>query len=130
MSFLIVLLRRVGLVSVHMESTLPRFAPPTIVIAGITLGTLALLLAFVVMTNEIHLFRATTQDMDFTGLVCGTPLDHPDWPRGHPCDGTMNRQFAVGGMTGVWGVGLIAASAVLAISRRSKRSAAKVTHSA
>jgi hypothetical protein len=126
---LTLLLRRIGLVSAHMENTLPRFVAPTIVIAGITLGTLALLLAFVVMTNEIHLFRATTQDMDFTGLVCGTPLDHPDWPRGHPCDGTMNRQFAVGGMTGVWGIGLIAASAVFAISRRSKRSAAKSTHS-
>ena len=112
-----------------MENTLPKFAPAIIVMAGIALGTLALLLAFVVMTNEIHLFRATTQDMDFTGLVCGTPLDHPDWPRGHPCDGTMNRQFAVGGMTAVWGVGLIAASAVLAINRRSKRSAAKATHS-
>ena len=32
---------------------------PTIVIAGITLGTLALLLALVVMTTGIHLFRAT-----------------------------------------------------------------------
>ena len=110
-----------------MENTLPRFAPPTIVIAGITLGTLALLLAFVVMTTEIHLFRATTQDMDFTGLVCGTPLDHPDWQRGHPCDGTMNRQFAVGAAIALWGVGLMATSAVFAINRRSKRSAAKVT---
>jgi hypothetical protein len=111
-----------------MENTLPRFAPATIVIAGITLGALALLLAFVVMTNEIHIFRATTQDMDFTGLVCGTPLDHPGWPRGHPCDGAMSRQFAVGATTALWGVGLMAASAVFAINRRSKRSAGKVTH--
>ena len=111
-----------------MENTLPRFAPPTIVIAGITLGTLALLLAFVVMTTEIHLFRATTQDMDFTGLVCGTPLDHPDWQRGHPCDGAMNRQFVVGAGIALWGVGVMAASAVFAINRLSKRSAAKVTH--
>ena len=113
-----------------MENPLPKLAPTAIVIAGIMLGTLALLLAFVMMTNEIHLFRATTQDMDFTGLVCGTPLDHPDWPRGHPCDGAMSRQFVVGTMTAVWGVGLIAASAVLAIGRRSERPATKITHSA
>jgi hypothetical protein len=111
-----------------MESTLPKLAPTAIVIAGIVLGTLALLLAFVVMTTEIHLFRATTQDMDFTGLVCGTPLDHPDWQRGHPCDGAMNRQFVVGAGIAMWGVGVMAASAVFAINRRSKRSAAKVTH--
>jgi hypothetical protein len=98
------------------------------VIAGIALGTLVLFLAFVVMTTEIHLFRATTQDMDFTGLVCGTPLDHPDWHTGHPCDGAMNRQFVVGAGTALWGVALIAASVGFAISRLSKRSAAKVTH--
>ncbi len=111
-----------------MENTLPRFAPPTIVIAGITLGTLALLLAFVVMTTEIHLFRATTQDMDFTGLVCGTPLDHPEWQRGHPCDGAMNRQFVVGAGTALHGVGILVTSIVFATVRRSERSAAKVTH--
>jgi hypothetical protein len=111
-----------------MENTLSRFAPTAIAMAGIMLGTLVLLLAFVVMTTEIHLFRATTQDMDFTGLVCGNPLDHPDWQRGHPCDGAMSRQFAVGAATALWGVGLMAASAVFAISRRSKRSAATVTH--
>ena len=94
-----------------------------IVSAGIVLGTLALLLAFVVMTTEIHLFRATTQDMDFTGLVCGTPLDHPDWQRGHPCDGAMNRQFGVGAGIALWGVGVMVASVVFVISRRSKRSA-------
>ena len=110
-----------------MESALPRYSPPIIVIAGIALGTLALLLAFVVMTTKIHLFRATSQAMDFTGLVCGTPLDHPDWQRGHPCDGTMNRQFAAGAAIALWGVGLMAASVVFAINRSSKRSAAKVT---
>jgi hypothetical protein len=99
------------------------------VIAGIALGILALLLAFVVMTTEIHLFRATTQDMDFTGLVCGTPLDHPDWQRGHPCDGAMSRQFVVGAGIALWGIGVLAASVVFGISRRSKRSAANVTHS-
>ena len=111
-----------------MENTLSRFSTPTIVMAGIALGTLVLLLAFVVMTTEIHLFRATTQDVDFTGLVCGNPLDHPDWRRGHPCDGAMNRQFAVGAATALWGVGLIAASAAIAINRRSERSAATVPH--
>ena len=110
-----------------MENTLRKFAPRTILIAGITFGTLSLLLAFVVMTNEIHLFRATTQDMDFTGLVCGTPLDHPDWRRGHPCDGAMNRQFVVGAGIALHGVGILVASVVLAIVRRSERSAAKVT---
>jgi hypothetical protein len=113
-----------------MENPLPKLTATAIVIAGIMLGTLALLLAFVMMTNEIHLFRATTQDMDFTGLVCGTPLDHSDWPRGHPCDGAMNRQFVVGTMTAVWGVGLIAASAVFAIGRRSERPATQITHGA
>jgi hypothetical protein len=111
-----------------MENTLARSTAPIIIIAGIVLGTLALLLAFVVMTTEIHLFRATTQDMDFTGLVCGTPLDHPDWQRGHPCDGAMNRQFVVGAGIALWGVGVMAASVVFAISRLSKRSAARVTH--
>ena len=91
------------------------------------MGTLALLLAFVVMTTEIHLFRATTQDMDFTGLVCGTPLDHPDWRRGHPCDGAMNRQFVVGAVIGLGGVLVMVASVVFAISRRSKRSAEEAT---
>ena len=110
-----------------MESTLARSTAPIIIIAGIVLGTLALLLAFVVMTTEIHLFRATTQDMDFTGLVCGTPLDHPDWQRGHPCDGAMNRQFVVGAGIALQGVGALVASVVFAISRRSKRSAANVT---
>jgi hypothetical protein len=99
-----------------------------IVSAGIALGTLALLLAFVVMTTEIHLFRATTQDMDFTGLVCGTPLDHPDWQRGHPCDGAMSRQFVVGAGIALWGVGVMAALVVFGIIRLSKRSGAKVTH--
>ena len=110
-----------------MESTLARSTAPIIIIAGIVLGTLALLLAFVVMTTEIHLFRATTQDMNFTGLVCGTPLDHPDWQRGHPCDGAMNRQFVVGAGIALQGVGVLVASVVFAISRRSKRSAANVT---
>ena len=103
-----------------MENAPPRITRSTLLIAGIVLGTFALLIAFVVMTNEIHLFRATTQGMDSIGLVCGTPLDHPAWARGHPCDGAMNRQFAVGGAIALWGVGLIAASTVFAISRRSK----------
>jgi len=111
-----------------MENILPEFTRPAILIAGITLGILALLLAFVVMTTEIHLFRATTQDMDFTGLVCGTPLDHPEWQRGHPCDGAMSRQFVVGAGIALWGVGLMAASAVFAIIWPSNRSAAKVAH--
>ena len=96
-------------------------------IAGIALCTFSLLLAFVVMTNEIHLFRATTQDMDFTGLVCGTPLDHPEWERGHPCDGAMNRQFGAGVGIALQGVGILVGSIVLAIVRRSERSAAMVT---
>jgi hypothetical protein len=40
----------------------------------------------------------------------------------------MSRQFAVGAAIALWGVGLMAASAVFAINRLSKRSAAKVTH--
>ena len=45
-------------------------------------------------TWEVHLFRATTQDMDFTGLECGTPLNHPEWQRNEPCDGAVSRQLA------------------------------------
>ena len=104
-----------------------RITITTLLVSGVILGCLVLLIAFIVMTNEIMLFRATTQDMDFTGLVCGTPLDHPDWPRGHPCDGAMSRQFAVGALTALWGMGLIAASIVTGIIRLSKRSLAEVT---
>lgn len=45
-------------------------------------------------TWEVHLFRATTQDMDFTGLECGTPLNNPGWQRNEPCDGAVSRQLA------------------------------------
>lgn len=96
-------------------------------VSGVIVGCLMVLIAFIVTTNEIMLFRATTQDMDFTGLVCGTPLDHPDWPRGHPCDGAMNRQFVVGALTALWGVGLIAASIVTGVIWLWKRSPAEVT---
>ena len=107
-----------------------RVTTSTLVASGVILGGLLLVVSFIVMTNEIMLFRATTQDMDFTGLVCGTPLDHPDWPRGHPCDGTMNRQFVVGALIALWGIGLIAASIVTGIIRRSKETPTQATPNA
>jgi len=91
--------------------------------AALLLGLAAIGLAVVMLTTwEIDLFKATTQDMDFTGLVCGTPLDHPNWARGEPCDGAVNRQLAVSGLILLSGLTLVAASTVLVVrGRRAKR---------
>jgi hypothetical protein len=63
-------------------------------IGGVLLGIAGLLVTYYLLTNEFDLFRVTTEGHDFTGLACGTPLDHPDWETGHPCHGAMNRQFS------------------------------------
>jgi hypothetical protein len=63
-------------------------------VGGVVLGIAGLVVTSYLLTNEFDLFRATTQGQDFTGLACGTPLDHPNWATGHPCHGAMNRQFA------------------------------------
>lgn len=90
--------------------------------AGLLLGLTAIGVGAGMLTIwEIDLFKATTQDMDFTGLVCGTPLDHPDWDRGEPCDGAVIRQFAVSAMIAFSGLVLVAASTVLLAWQRRQR---------
>ena len=83
--------------------------------AGIALVALSVVL----LTVEVSLFRWTTQDQDFTGLTCGTPLDHPSWNRGEPCDGAVNRQTAVAAVVLFSGLGAIAGSVILLVARRS-----------
>ncbi len=90
--------------------------------AGLVMGLAAIGLAVAMLTTwEVDLFKATTQDMDFTGLVCGTPLDHPDWARGEPCDGAVNRQLAASGLILLSGITLVAASTVLFAWERGRR---------
>ena len=67
---------------------------------------------------EIEFFRATTLDRDFTGLVCGTPLDNPGWATGSPCHGAVNRQTGVSILVTFLGIGAIIASIVLAVAHR------------
>lgn len=89
-------------------------------VVGVMLGLVLVLAAFMILTTwEVHLFRATTQDMDFTERVCGTPFDNPGWARGDPCDGAVNRQFAGGVALLVLGVGLIMSPVAVAAGRRS-----------
>ena len=90
--------------------------------AALLMGLAAIGLATAMLTTwEVDLFKATTQDMDFTGLVCGTPLNHPDWARGEPCDGAVNRQLAVSGLILLSGLTLVAASTVLFAWERGRR---------
>ncbi len=74
------------------------------------LAVVFVLLGVMLLTTwEVHLFRATTQDMDFTGLDCGTPLNNPGWQREEPCDGAVSRQFAGAVMLLVVGAGIAVA---------------------
>jgi hypothetical protein len=82
-------------------------------------GVMLLLLGVALMTVwEIEFFRATTFDRDFTGLVCGTPLDNPGWATGSPCHGAVNRQTGVAIVVTFLGIGAIIASIVLAVADR------------
>jgi hypothetical protein len=83
-------------------------------VTGVALIGLGVLL----LTVEVPLFRATTQSKDFTGLTCGTPIDHPRWKTGHPCHGAVNRQTAVTGFVLLAGLGLGVVSAILLVQRR------------
>jgi len=86
-------------------------------------GLAVIYVAVMVLTSwEVHLFRATTQDMDFTGRVCGTPFDHPGWARGDPCDGAVNRQLAGGLVLLGYGLVLVTASLVFGAWRSSRPS--------
>ena len=83
------------------------------------LAVVSVLLGVILLTTwEAHLFRATTQDMDFTGLECGTPLNNPGWQTGEPCHGAMNRQF--GGAVVLLLVGAALAVAVI-LGHRDRR---------
>ena len=85
---------------------------------GLTVGSVALLVGVMLLTTwEVEQFRASTFDHDFTGLVCGVPLDNPGWETGTPCHGAMNRQTAIAWMlTGV-GLVLVLGSTAMAIRR-------------
>jgi len=84
-------------------------------LAGIGLLSLGLLMLFEL---EISLFRSTTFDRDFTGAVCGTPLDNPGWTTGSPCHGAVNRQTGAGWLTVITGLSCLVVAARLAVQRR------------
>jgi hypothetical protein len=82
--------------------------------AGLTL----LGFGVVLLGVELSVFRWTTQDLDFTGLTCGTPLDHPNWKRGEPCHGAINRQTAVAFVALLSGAGALAGALILFVQSR------------
>lgn len=89
-------------------------------IVGGLLGTAIMSLAFIVLTTwEVHLFRATF-GKDFTGAVCGTPLDNPGWTVGSPCHGAVNRQLAGTVALMAVGVTLIARSVKSGLANRDR----------
>jgi hypothetical protein len=81
----------------------------------VAVGAIALALGVLLLTQEVTLFRFTTQDHDFTGLTCGTPLDNPGWEVGSPCDGAVSRQRMVAGMTVLAGVGTLITGGILLV---------------
>ncbi len=88
-------------------------------VGGVLLGIAGLLVTYYLMSNEFDLFKVTTAGDDIPGLDCGTPLDHPDWETGHPCHGTMNRQFAAAAVFGLASIGLAIGSVVSGVRRLS-----------
>ncbi len=78
-------------------------------------GAISLALGVLLLTQEVTLFRFTTQDHDFTGLTCGTPLDNPGWEVGSPCDGAVSRQRIFAWIFVLAGVGAVVASLALLI---------------
>lgn len=84
-------------------------------------GVFLVVLGVALMTVwEIEFFRATTFDRDFTGLVCGTPLENPGWATGTPCHGAVNRQTGGSIVVTFLGIGAVVASIVLAVADRHK----------
>ncbi len=81
----------------------------------VAVGVIALALGVLLLTHEVTLFRFTTQDHDFTGLTCGTPLDNPGWEVGSPCDGAVSRQRIVAGTIVLTGVGTLIAGVILLV---------------
>ncbi len=87
-------------------------------LVGLTIGLVVLFVGVMLLTTwEVEQFRATTFDRDFTGLVCGVPLNNPGWQTGSPCHGAVNRQTGFALM--VTGVGLVSVlgSTAMAIGR-------------
>ena len=83
------------------------------------LGVLLVVVGIALLSSwEVEAFRATTFDRDFTGLVCGTPLDNPGWVTGSPCHGAMNRQTAFAVMVSTLGITAVVASIVLAVTTK------------
>lgn len=89
------------------------------VIGGVLLGLAIVFVGFMVLTSwEVRLFRATSADRDFSGLVCGTPLDNPGWVVGSPCHGAVNRQLAGSLVLLFVGVALIGVSIRFGLGER------------
>ena len=75
-------------------------------LVGLTVGLVVLFVGVMLLSSwEVEQFRATTFNRDFTGLVCGVPLDNPGWETGSPCHGAVNRQTGFALM--LTGVGLV-----------------------
>ena len=95
-----------------------RWRTPSLAVIGLFLVIIGIAL---MTTWEVQLFRATTFDRDFTGLVCGTPLDNPGWVTGSPCHGAVNRQAGIAVIVTWLGIAGIGASIVLAVMARRHR---------
>ena len=81
-------------------------------------GVAFLVVGTLLLNVEVSVFRWTTQDHDFSGLTCGSPLDHPAWERGQPCDGAVNRQTAVAAVAVLTGIGALVGAAILLVASR------------
>ena len=92
-----------------------RWRIPLLAVIGLFLVVVGIAL---MTTWEVQLFRATTFDRDFTGLVCGTPLDNPGWATGSPCHGAVNRQTGIAVIVTWLGVAGIVTSIALAVTER------------
>ena len=93
---------------------------PLLVVVGATLLVVGVGL---LTTWEFEVFRATTFDRDFTGLVCGAPLDDPGWATGSPCHGAVNRQTGFTMIVTCLGIATIVASIVLTATTSRQRHA-------
>jgi hypothetical protein len=88
----------------------------SLVAIGMPLGLFLLIVGVVLLTTwEVELFRASTFGHDFSGLVCGVPLDNPGWETGSPCHGALNRQAGVGVMLTANGLVMTIAAAAISV---------------
>jgi len=87
-------------------------------LVGLTVGLVVLFVGVMLLTAwEVEKFRATTFDRDFTGLVCGVPLDNPGWETGSACHGAVNRQTGFGLMLTSIGLVIVVGGTAMAISQ-------------